>query len=779
MTERTSLGALLKRYRLGAGFSQEALAARAKMSARAISDVERGVHRVPHADTLDRLAGALALGAQPRALLFAAAYSDLSALPPSAPAPLEPRLPLPPTALIGRESERARAVTALTRDHMRLLTITGPGGVGKTRLALEVARDCASEFADGMAYVEFAAVRDAALVPTAIAHAVGLREQAEAAITDQLAAFLGQRRMLLVLDNFEHLLPAAPMVAELLARCPALAVLVTSRAPLRVRAEQTLALGPLPLEEAVVLFRERAQTVWPDSEYANADIAGICERVDRLPLAIELAAAQVRALSVPQLLQHLTTRLPLLGHGASDLPERQRTMADAIAWSYALLTPSRQRCFRALGVFAGGWTLDAARATGWGAGTDAANEAILSLAELVDTSLIQVEAPAGGVPRFSMLDLVREFALDRLRAEGEADRLRRQHAEYYADLAETAASLGPGQGTASAHLAAELPNARAALEWAAEYDEAEIGLRLAGFGRLWHLRGAMAEAIAWQEGMLALDAHARERGRPAAPLALRNRRLYGFARTLLGAGDLARAEPLAARAAELARLTGDEDGISNACATLGMIAQASGNLDAAEAAYTESCAHAPAADHASLHAQALVHLAELRRLRGDMAHAESLLQEALAMARAGGDAWDTAIVAGLLGRLMQQRHGHAQARVHFQDALKAFLAFGSSTYIAWCLEALALTLCAEARYADATHLAAVAAGLRERAHTPLPPVEREAFERMLIAARGALGELPFAAIWAAGMSLTQESAVAAALAVLPSHPSSTPKPQVH
>lgn len=777
MTEPTSLGALLKRYRLGAGLSQEALAARANVSARAISDLERGLHRMPHADTLDRLASALALTVQPRALLLAAAHPEWGdAQSPPAPAmPASPRrLPLPPNALIGRAWDHARALTVLRHDRGRLLTITGPSGVGKTRLALELAQDCAAEFGDGVAYVELAPLREAMVVSAAVAQALGVRERADATTVDQLSESIGERRMLLVLDNFEQVLAAAPVVAELLARCEHLVALVTSRAPLRLRAEQTLSLGPLPLEEACALFRERAHAVRPGGRLAgadaDADVAAICERVDRLPLAIELAAAQLRTLSVAQIREHLAARLPLLRGGARDLPERQQVMADAIGWSYALLNEPQQRCFRALGVFVGGWALEAARAICWEAGAVGAHEAILTLAALVDASLIQAEAAEDGAVRFGMLALMREYALDQLRAAGEEEGCQRRHAEYYAGLADTAAALGPGQGTESARLAVELPNARAALEWAEAQRAAELGLRLTGFTRLWYIRGSLEEATGWYERMLALDAQAREQGAPTAPHTLRVARLYGFARILLGFGELARAEAWATESVELARRTGDEDGMSDAYATLGMIAQASGRLDAAESAYAESYAHALRTDQAGLRSHALVSLAELERLRGDVARAESLMREALAMARAAGDAWDAASMGGMLGRLVQRREGHDEARALLQTSAQAFLAFGSATYLAWCLEALAATLCAQERHARATRLCAAAAALREHAHTPLPPAERDAFEQVVAAAQRALGEAAFAVEWAAGSALTQEAAVAEALASAASRP---------
>jgi len=272
-----------------------------------------------------------------------------------------------------------------------MLTLTGPGGVGKTRLAVQLAQDLAPDFIDGMVFVELAPIRDAALVPSVVAQSLGLREQVNPSLTEQVRAFLHNKHLLLVLDNVEQIPVSVSFVADLLASCPRLYVLVTSRTPLRLRAEQELLLAPLPLGDAVTLFRERARAVRPARTYAESEVATICEQVDRLPLAIELAAMHVKVLSLSELRERLTHRLVLLRGGARDLPKRQQTMEDAITWSYELLTEEQQRCFRALGVFVGGWTLEAAEAVCWNEGEVVEEETILTLAALVDASLVQME----------------------------------------------------------------------------------------------------------------------------------------------------------------------------------------------------------------------------------------------------------------------------------------------------------------------------------------------------------------------------------------------------
>jgi tetratricopeptide (TPR) repeat protein len=368
-----------------------------------------------------------------------------------------------------------------------------------------------------------------------------------------------------------------------------------------------------------------------------------------------------------------------------------------------------------------------------------------------------------------MLELIRDYALQRLHAAGEEEICQRRHAAYYAQLAEAVvAHFGPEQGVRAAHFvqtqALELPNARIALQWAEERHEAELGLRLTGFTRLWHIRGQMSETERWLERMLALDLWARERGEHTAPLALRIEKLYGLGRTMVRHGRVERcAEVFAKEALQLAQSINDQKSISNAFATLGMIAQASGNIEEAEAAFTESYTHAKLIGQSGLMSRALVGLAELAGMQGDAGGAIALLEEALTNAQTAGMTWDIPMITTLLGHMARQQQNYALAKAHYREALMLYRAFSSPTYIASCLAGYAAAACAEGHYAQATRLCAKAAMLREQTQTELLPTEREAFEQIVATARAALDEPAFMQEWATGSALTQEEALDAAL----------------
>jgi predicted ATPase len=444
-------------------------------------------------------------------------------------------LPVPATPFLGREAELADLSVLVMREDVRLVTLTGPGGTGKTRLALQAAAATADDYPGGVWWVPLAPLRDPALVLESAAKALGA--------TGDLAEHIGDKRLLLVIDNFEHLVAAAPDLAPLLARCPHLTLLVTSREPLHLGGEHEYAVDPLAPAEAVELFLTRAVAARRDF-VANGEVALICARLDHLPLAIELAAARAKVLSAQALLQRLEQRLPLLAGGARDLPERQRTLRATIEWSQELLTPDEQRLFARLAVFRGGCTLDAAEAV--------ADADLDTLQSLVDKSLVRVRTDSG---RFWMLETIREFALERLDASGEADEVRGRHAEHFLELAEDAE---PHVRTDSQvwvdRLEAEHDNLRAALDHLQSGPSGQLVQRLAGaLWRFWYLHSHFSEGMRRLRTAMARDP------RPTATYA---KLLQGACVMCQGLGDNVAGLRHAEEALELERRLGHAWGVA-------------------------------------------------------------------------------------------------------------------------------------------------------------------------------------------------------------------------
>jgi predicted ATPase len=412
---------------------------------------------------------------------------------------------------------------------VRLLTLTGPGGTGKTRLGLQVAADLLEDFESGVFFVPLEALRDPTLVASSIARTLGLQDRAGQVLLDSLRESLQDKQMLLVLDNFEQVVAAAPLVAELLAACPRLKCLVTSRVVLRLRGEHEFPVPPLDLPDprhlpamdtlsqyaAVELFIQRALALKPDLRVDNATapaVVAICVRLEGLPLAIELAAARIKLFPPQALLARLGRRLELLRGGTRDMPERHQTLRHAIAWSYDLLEAGEQALFRRLAVFAGGCTLEAAEVVcqavhAPAAGPGQSLEVLDGVASLVDKSLLRQQAQVSGEPRFRMLETLCEYGLECLTASGEEPAVRRAHADYYRVLVEAAepALTGPAQEAWLEQLEAEHDNVRAALRWAEESGEAEMGLRLAGaLCQFWLIRGHLREGQEWFARLLGL-----------------------------------------------------------------------------------------------------------------------------------------------------------------------------------------------------------------------------------------------------------------------------------
>jgi predicted ATPase len=500
MDNQQPFGLVLKRFRLAAGLTHEALAERASLGARTISDLERGVSRAPRADTLALLVEALDLSPEQQVLLEAAArhYPDAVANASTRTRYLG-NLPVQLTSFFGREREATAVRDLLLREETRLVTLTGPGGVGKTRLSLYVAAHLGDAFPDGVFAVDLAPITDRDSVCHAIGRALGMCDEPRLTLTSVIA-FLSQKHLLLLLDNFEHLLGAAPLVTKMLRGCPGLKVLATSRASLRVSGEQEFPVPPLAVPNPITLpaietlrdyasvrlFVNRAARVRPDFALQvdnAAAIAAICAGLDGLPLAIELAAARIRTVAPRILLERLrhvsnTPSLGLLVDGSRDAPARQQTLRDTIAWSYDLLSMEESELFRRLAVFAGGWTLESAeavcasppkindgRALPIVAERYDAIDVLDGLSSLQDKSLVSQEDGMDGEPRFRMLETIRAFAWEQLVASGEDGSMRQQHATYYLGMVETTGALLFASAAKRTRLAAEHGNVQAALHW--------------------------------------------------------------------------------------------------------------------------------------------------------------------------------------------------------------------------------------------------------------------------------------------------------------------------
>jgi predicted ATPase/transcriptional regulator with XRE-family HTH domain len=775
-------GDLLRQARRRAGLTQEALAERTGLSARGISDLERGFHRAPHRETLNLLADALGLTGPERSE-WERARRRLSTRAggagppaPSRPHAAAPQLPTPLTPLIGRERE-VRAVGSLLRDPTnRLVTITGAGGVGKTRLAPVVARAVAVSYSGGVHFVDLSSIGDAGLVVTTIAAALSVREAGDRPLRESLIAFIADRRLLLVLDNCEHVVGAAPDVLDLLARCPRLQVLATSRARLHVSGEQEYALLPLHVpedvaridpwrareSEAVELFVQRARSVKPDFDLSGgnaADVVAICQRLDGLPLAIELAAARAKLLSPAEILSRLEQPLALLTGGARDLPARQRTMRETIRWSYELLKPEEQTLLRQLSAFVGGWTLDAAESVSTVAAEMTAN-VLDHLGSLVDYSLVSRREQPGGETRYTMLETVRAFGLEEMDRLGQLSDALGRHARYVVDLGEDAE---PGlrdhrQRAWFARLLAEQGNIRAVLRRSLVDGVVDVnhGRRLAvALIWFWFTHNRFREARDW----LALAATA-----PVPPDdLLQARASVGLGMMHWRTGEVAEALPIVRETLNVLRRAEDQWHVCFA----------------------------------------LHHLAHLTDEAGDPERAIDLFRDSIDGYRALGDPWGAALGQSCTGRTLQVHGRQDEARQYLLQAAETFeslgddwaslhvahrlgdVEFSSSNYeesARWYRRSLRLSakLGDELGIADALlrlGLISVEFGQPERAARFLGAAQtihdaynvdiyeplRPAYERTLASLRASLGSERFEDEWESGRTMPIDGAVAYAL----------------
>jgi predicted ATPase/DNA-binding SARP family transcriptional activator len=663
-------------------------------------------------------------------------------------------LPAPPTALVGRRSELDEIGGLLRGAGVRLVTLSGPGGVGKTRLALQAAHDLADAFGDGVYFVDLAHLRDPALVPSAIAHALGVSERSDQPLPSTLAAHLRPRRLLLLVDNFEVVDEAAPLLGDLLAAAPGLALVVTSRTPLRLAAEHEYRVQPLPPADAARLFVARARAVAPGfrrpSDEAE-EVAEICRRLDCLPLAIELAAARTRELAPAEMLELLRGPLELAGGAVRDLPARQRTMRAAIDWSYELLAADERTVFAELSVFVGGCTLEAARAV-CGAGRTA-------LAGLVARSLLRERPGRGGEPRYVMLETVREYALERLEATGVGEGLRERHARCQLALAErfeegllAGAELRPWLD----RLSAEHDNLRAALAWAHASPELELELRLATPLRpFWQLRGHLAE------GRMRLEA-ALERAE-AAPAELRAKALWTTGVLAYRQLDLGAARRLWEESLTLYEALGDRTGIGRQLGELGLIAIEEGDDDSAAARYERAAEIFRADGDDRRLAVVLTNLGVLALKRGDYNEAERQLDASIDLVRKVGDDEGMAESIRALGIVALERGAPARAGALFAQSLRLSAEIGFPESVAYCLSGLGRVAVAEGDAARAATLLGAAEAILEEIGARMLAVEQRSHRAAVEAAERALGAEALAVGMAAGRTLGVAEASAYAL----------------
>lgn len=707
-------GQLLKRYRTELNFSQEELAERAALSSRAISDLERGVKRSPRKDTVRLLADALMLSPQKRALFASVARpTRVLAQPPRRPVHLQGDLIISGAPLIGRERELLGATKALSRSDVRLLTLTGPGGVGKTRIAWRLATELLDDYEDGVFIVSLAPARDMAVAVSTIVRALGLREDPERTALDQLIEHLRARRALLVLDNMEHLSLLSASMAALLASCPGVRILATSREPLRIRGEHVAIIPPLDLDYAVRLFLETAQAVNPlvacgEREADIADIRAICEQLDCLPLALELAAA--RTISVPLTIMRarLGQSLSLLVSGPRDLPERQRTMRSAIAWSVNLLEMREQDLFARLSVFVGGWGLDAAYQI-CGAAGESQEDVFDRLATLTEKSVLQLNTTSQSDPRFRMLETLRQFAGEVLASSNDEAAARALHAAYFTTFAEQVAA-NADHDMGQQILLREADNLRAALRWTKEFCRPDLGMRLvASLARMWFIQGFSSEAEIWMAIMLELDDQFGHVADPRSRLDV----LYGWQRFALQRRDYGQARQLAQQSLEHAELVGETVAKANALATLGHVAEAAGNYQESVNYLEQSLALSRHMKDLPATGRALSSLGNLARAQGEYERAAGYLGQSLAIARELHMAFAVSTALTSLGHVSCEQADYARAAHYYRECLDMHSKMPNEATRAWLLEGVVVVAAAGGHHVAVAQLCGSIATLRQ------------------------------------------------------------------
>lgn len=669
--------------------------------------------------------------------------------------------PSPSDDLLGRDAEIGEISRLLDAPDLRVLSLVGPGGVGKTRLALAAADRAGDRFADGSLFVDLSSLRDPAQVPFAIAACAGVIDGGGRPIAVSVVEALRYRELLLVLDNFEQLIDAAAFVAGLIQGTERLRILVTSRQPLRIRNERVFAIAPLSNDPAIALFLERARGAGVTIDTGADDIAAvaeICRRLDGLPLAIELAAARARHLAPRALVARLGQALPLLENGPRDAPERQRTLTRAIGWSYELLDPQLREMFRRCAVFAGGFGPEAAAAV---SSVSDPTRVLELLTGLADQSLVLVDSDAvDDEPRFRLLETIREYASERLEESGETMAVRQRHAHYFGQLAQQALPHleQADQSIWLARLDREQANVALALAWSISAGQVEWGLRLAAdLWIYWFIRGSLTEG---RQRIAALLGSAKA---PIDPVTL--------AAALNAAGTLARyqreyadAEELISKGLSIRRGSGDDKAVADSLNNLAYVTLSRGDHARARALYEESIeSYRSRGDEQGI-ADALSHLAHIALQERQFDLARRQADEALGTWRRLGDMQGVAWALEGVGKIQLEAGDLAGAVATFEEGLGVATSLGHGWAIALHVDGLACAAAAQDRPIRALRLAGAAAAILRRVTTPLDPLHERQRHRWLERARLVLPTSRAEEAYAAGSALGQEEALAEALA---------------
>jgi predicted ATPase/DNA-binding XRE family transcriptional regulator len=821
-----TLARLLRQHRRERGLTQEQLAEKAGVSARNIQNLECGLN-APRRDTLERLVVSLGLQGKDRTLFKEAALPRPRRREQRGRRPgqagVRTNLPRHLTSFIGRVQETAAIRSELSRT--RLLTLTGPGGIGKTRLALQVAEEKLHAFHDGVWFVDLTSVSDPGLVPLTVSVQINLRVESETNAEATLLGALANRQLLLVIDNCEHLIIACRQLAEALLRtCPNVYVLATSREPLNVEGEivwrvpslsvPSRALAPLSLEDlaetdAVRLLIERARAVCPSfviSEEVAPAIAELCWGLDGIPLALELAAPWMSIVSIRQFADRLTDSLRLLTTGSHSMPRRHQTLRATIDWSYRLLSDAEREFFDRLSVFAGGWTLEAVEEVATGGSVDR-SASLDVLRSLVEKSLVLVEPQSGGSMRYRLLETLRQYGRARLEAKGTADTIRLRHASYFVAFAEQAQVhmyAGPEHGAWLDRLWDDQDNLRAALRWCIDNAQVELGLRLAGaVWRFWILRGSLTEGRDWLAWLLGLIGNERRtvlhaRALNGAGVLAAQQGDYSAALALLEQSlaiscELGNQGQIAASMHNIARLRSiaDPEQTQRACSMLDeavAIAHAAGErIREAMSLNVLGGLLAERGDYAAAYvktgeallvyqqlqdptgmALALTSQAHASLAQGELRRAHSMCMQGLHLARGTRDAPAIAWCLLLLGLICLHDEKYSEAKMHLQESLRVWQR-GDRARFGGCLEGIASVASAEGDAQCALCLFGSAARLRHgiafrsSAWSPDTPFDRATFRRWEACARSALSAGLADRAWAAGYAMSLEQSIEYAL----------------